>query len=94
MAVHVDNARYSLGRMFMCHMVSETITELHAMADRIGVKRKWFHRYHYNICKAKRKLAINAGAQVITSRHASVIRHNCRLDQILAEHERAEEGDE
>jgi Protein of unknown function (DUF4031) len=66
MAVYVDEARNPFGRMLMCHMLADTPAELHAMADRIGVKRKWFQRKasapHYDICKSKRALAVAAGA--------------------------------
>lgn len=63
--VYVDKARNQYGRMKMCHMVADTLDELHAMADRIGVKRKWFQNHatpHYDICQAKRQLAVEAGA--------------------------------
>jgi hypothetical protein len=42
--------------------------ELHAMADRIGVARRWFQAppkasfWHYDIAKSKRALAVAAGA--------------------------------
>lgn len=52
--------------MVMCHMIADTLDELHAMADRIGIRRKWFQSQsstpHYDICKAKRALAVKAGA--------------------------------
>lgn len=64
--VYVDRAQHRYGRMIMCHMLADTIPELHAMADRIGVKRKWFQSDsstpHYDICKKKRELAIKFGA--------------------------------
>lgn len=67
MAVYVDNMRASFGRMKMCHMVADTSDELLAMADRIGVQRKWLqyggtHREHFDIAQSKRKLAVEAGA--------------------------------
>lgn len=67
MAVYVDAAVHPFGRMLMCHMVADTHDELVAMADRIGVQRKWIQargtcREHFDICKAKRALAISAGA--------------------------------
>lgn len=66
MAVYVDLPRYRLGRMKMCHMLADTADELHAMADRIGVERRHFQAQastpHYDICKAKRRLALKAGA--------------------------------
>lgn len=44
----------------------DSLDELHAMADRIGIKRKWFQADgslpHYDICKSKRKLAVAFGA--------------------------------
>ena len=71
--VYVDDARLPFGRMTMCHMVADSTAELLAMADAIGVKRKWIqsagtHREHFDICLAKRSLAIKAGAVEITQR--------------------------
>lgn len=43
--------------MYMCHMLADTITELHTMADRIGIQRKWFQNKgipHYDICQSKK----------------------------------------
>lgn len=65
MPVYVDKARNGYGRMLMCHMVADSLDELHAMADAIGIKRKWFQSEshpHYDICQSKRKLAIQNGA--------------------------------
>jgi hypothetical protein len=66
MSVYVDPARFPYGRMIMCHMIADTPDEVHAMADKIGVARKWFQTDgstpHYDICKAKRALAVQSGA--------------------------------
>jgi hypothetical protein len=66
MAVYVDKMRATFGRMIMCHMVADSVGELHAMADLIGLKRNWFQDKgsmpHYDICLSKRKRAIRAGA--------------------------------
>lgn len=68
MSVYVDRMKARYGRMVMCHMIADTVDELHAMADRIGVARRWFQTPpkasfpHYDIALSKRALAIEAGA--------------------------------
>jgi hypothetical protein len=66
MSVYVDTMRAKFGRMVMCHMIADTIDELHTMATAIGVRRKWFQDRagmpHYDICIAKRALAVSFGA--------------------------------
>ena len=68
MSVYVDKSLYGYGRMVMCHMIADTPDELHAMADAIGVARRWFQQppkasfWHYDIAKSKRALAVAAGA--------------------------------
>lgn len=71
MAVYVDDMRAPYGRMLMCHMVADSTAELIAMADRIGVQRRWLqHRgtpkEHFDIALSKRALAVKAGAIEIT----------------------------
>lgn len=71
--VYVDEAKHPYGRMMMCHMMADTTEELLAMADRIGVARKWLQkagtRYeHFDISKGKRGEAVAAGALEVTSR--------------------------
>lgn len=82
MSVYVDEAVHAYGRMIMCHMVSPDLDELHAMADRIGVARRWFQdprtmpkvsAPHYDIAKGKRALAVAAGAKEIDRYQMSVI---------------------
>ena len=76
MTVYVDDMNAPYGRMTMCHMVADSDEELHAMADKIGVARKWHQNpqtmrvrnSHYDICLAKKALAIEYGAVPITFR--------------------------
>ncbi len=44
MPVFVDDMRVPFRRMIMCHMFADTDDELHAMAARIGVARRWHQR--------------------------------------------------
>jgi hypothetical protein len=72
-AVYVDDMEAPFGRMVMCHMIADTRAELDAMATRIGVAVKWrqqsgTHGEHFDICKTKRRKAIEFGAVPITLR--------------------------
>lgn len=71
MTVYVDNMQAQFGRMKMCHMIADSTEELLAMADRIGVARKWIQsagtaREHFDIAMSKRALAVEAGAVEVT----------------------------
>jgi hypothetical protein len=71
--VYVDNATRKYGRMKMAHMAADSTYELLAMAHQIGVARKWLqhtgtYREHFDVCKAKRLLAIRYGALEVPSR--------------------------
>jgi hypothetical protein len=73
MGVYVDKAENPYGRMTMCHMVADTTKELYDMASAIGIPLKWVQKRdtpdeHFDICKAKRALAIEEGAKEITPR--------------------------
>jgi hypothetical protein len=58
-----------------CHMYADTLEELHAMADKIGLWRSWFQDspslQHYDLTPSKRQMAIRAGA-VAQDRRAAV----------------------
>lgn len=97
MTVYVDDMKANFGNMVMCHMWADTDAELLAMADKIGVQRKWIqghpqlsfgkHRnaswVHFDIAMSKRALAVKAGA-VETDRFGPVI-HTAKLMLSLAE---------
>lgn len=72
MSVYIDMSKNTYGRMLMSHMIADTIEELHSMADKIGVKRKFFqnisHHPHYDICQSKKHLAISLGAIEVNKR--------------------------
>lgn len=71
MAVYVDDMRAPFGRMIMCHMIADSTEELLAMADKIGVARRWIQKpgtylEHFDISLAKRAEAVAAGAIEVT----------------------------
>lgn len=65
MPVYLDRSRNRLGKMVMCHMIADTLGELHGMAERIGMKREWFQGGsfpHYDVSLTRRKTALRLGA--------------------------------
>jgi hypothetical protein len=74
MPVYVGDIEYPFGRMLMSHMVADTDEELHAMAAKIGVARKWHQKSpphslsHYDICKSMKVKAIKFGAVEMSDR--------------------------
>jgi hypothetical protein len=75
---YVDDARHAYGRMVMCHMLADTTDELLAMANRIGIDRKWIQQpgtayEHFDICRSKRALAVSLGAKEVGRREVVTI---------------------
>jgi len=66
--VYVDDMKARYGRMTMCHMGADTEAELHEMAMRIGVRRRWYQGDHYDICMKMRARAVIRGAKEVTQR--------------------------
>jgi Protein of unknown function (DUF4031) len=72
LSVYVDHAfaagdwgRWSGGG----HLQADTLGELHAFADRLGLRREWFQSKlgrpendHYDLTRARRDLAVELGA--------------------------------
>jgi hypothetical protein len=83
MTVYVDNMRAKFGRMIMCHMIAETDSELHEMADRIGIARRWHQGDHYDISLNKRALAIEHGAVAITLKQCGCMTIRRRATGVL-----------
>lgn len=88
MSVYVDHAEHRFGRMKMCHMLADTVAELHEFAARIGLRREWFQplsRPHYDLSKTRRIAAIAAGA-VELDRHELVAMMKRQLPVWAAEY--------
>ena len=88
MPVYVDDMRAPFGRLIMCHMRADTHAELVAMADAIGVARKWIQfpgtwKEHYDICLSKRAKAVTLGAIEITQRQMGMMRREQRVAAVL-----------
>lgn len=76
MSVYVDNlVDYGLGAVqgaprakYWCHMFADSEEELHAMADKIGMRRVWYQSWpahslpHYDLTATRRLVAVQEGA--------------------------------
>jgi len=71
MAVYVDPIREHPpfhGQTLWCHMIADTEEELHAMAERIGMRREWYQGDHYDLRPETRARAVAEGAQEMSMR--------------------------
>lgn len=73
MSVYVDDAVHAWRGQRWAHLMADTLDELHAMAQRLGLPRRAFQNKtsgaHYDVTSELREQAIALGAIAI-SRHA------------------------
>lgn len=66
MTVYVDNVRLIYKGKYWCHLVADSLNELHEFASLLGVNQCWFHRNasypHYDITVQIREKALLLGA--------------------------------
>jgi len=66
MTVFVDNERIAWRGKLWCHLVAESLSELHAFAGRLGLQRSWFQDKasypHYDVTTEVRERALRQGA--------------------------------
>ena len=73
--IYVDAAEWKKspkGRKSYAHMVADSLEELHAFAEEIGVKKHFFHNSkaapHYDITSDQHPIAIAHGAFLVSSK--------------------------
>jgi Protein of unknown function (DUF4031) len=66
-----------------CHLLADERAELHAMADRIGMPRRFFQdhpwRWHYDLPAHLRELALSHGAREIATPAVGALLRQRRL---------------
>ena len=76
MTVYVDEEGIRWRGREWCHLVADSLDELHAFAAKLGLRRSWFqsktHYPHYDVTMAVRTRALALGA------------HNADRDQIVS----------
>ena len=74
------------GRKKYCHMIAETVIELHRVAAEIGVGRHFFHSSaripHYDLSEEWRTKALQHGAIEISSRELVQIATQLNLKRL------------
>jgi len=69
MAVLVDEPRWWWRGRRWCHLVSDdSLAELHAFAERVGIPRRGFQGDHYDVPEEHRPGIVAAGAVEVESR--------------------------
>lgn len=67
MAVYVDNECIAWKGREWCHLVADTLVELHNFAQQLGLRRTWFQDRasypHYDVTTAVRARALGMGAE-------------------------------
>ena len=104
MSVYVDDVRHRFGRMIMCHLWADSLDELLAAVEAIGVQRKWIqghptlsfgkHRnaswVHFDISLTMKDRAIARGA-ILTDKYGPV-EHTSRQQMLSDDPATAERG--
>ena len=66
LAVYVDNVRINWRGRQWCHLVADSLDELHRFANSLGLKRVWFQAHaslpHYDVTIEVRAVALSLGA--------------------------------
>lgn len=66
MAVYVDDSRLAWRGKSWCHLVADSINELHAFAEQLGLRREWFQDRtmypHYDVTVRVKERALALGA--------------------------------
>lgn len=86
MAVYVDDELIPWRGNHWCHMVADTLPELHAFASRLGLRKDWFQATsaypHYDVTVRVRDRALTMGASMGDRRTiigcAKLLKHELR----------------
>jgi len=75
MTAYVDKAEWEWRGKRWCHLLADSLDELHGFARKLGMRREWFQepgkgvKYpHYDLTESKQQLALSLGAQLADKR--------------------------
>lgn len=89
MAVYVDDERISWKGREWCHLVADSLEELHEFGLRLRLRKEWFQTKasypHYDVTTEKRRQALGLGA--VPGDRRTIIRCAKQLRRELSEKE-------
>lgn len=66
MTIYVDDEQIPSRGKVWCHLVADSLEELHEFAERLGLRRSWFQDAsvypHYDLTMSVQKKALSLGA--------------------------------
>lgn len=72
MAVYVDNPVWEWRGRLWCHLLADSLEELHSFANELGLKPEWFQKKarfpHYDVTENLREKALKLGAVAANNR--------------------------
>lgn len=95
MAVYVDNVRIPWRGREWCHLLADSLDELHQFAESLGLRRSWFQLNasypHYDITVSVRAMALHSGAIAATRSEiiacARRLKEELQRESRLAQHQ-------
>lgn len=82
MSVYVDDAFISHKGETWCHLMADSLDELHQFAAKLGLKREWLHSGdHYDVTSTKRAAAVKLGAIEVKAIQLVEVRRKLRREQ-------------
>lgn len=75
--VYVDNAFVERRGRRWCHLLADSVEELHEFAAAVGLSKQAFHRAaripHYDVTSTQRLWLLEQGAKPVTARQAILL---------------------
>lgn len=78
--VYVDGMRLPYRGMVMCHLVADSLDELHDFAAKLGLQKRYFQDKslpHYDVSLSKREKAVKLGAKEVSAKEVARIARKC-----------------
>ena len=85
MAAYVDRPQWYWRAQYWCHLLADSLDELHDFAGRLGKPRQAFQARrlpHYDLTIVQRRIALDLGAIEVRSRDIVLLARRLRVEQV------------